>query len=157
MPKGSPRSEEVKRRIARAGIARWAGYSKQKREAIRQKHRDHWASLTPEQRRERAAPAAAAKRGKPNPQHGARMAAHWANLSPEERAQRTAQARAVLSATQDKCKGEKHHLAKLTAENVRAMREAHAQGASFRRIARAFGVNVSTAHDAVKGKTWPHV
>lgn len=53
--------------------------------------------------------------------------------------------------------GEKHHKAKLTALDVRTLRERHAGGESTYRLAREFGVDRSTVGYAVNGTTWSHL
>lgn len=54
--------------------------------------------------------------------------------------------------------GEERPLAKLTDSLVRSMREMRSRrGVLFRDIARAHGVNYSTAYRAVMGLTWRHV
>lgn len=52
-------------------------------------------------------------------------------------------------------RGERNPQAKLTAAEVEAMREARQiTGATYRTIARWFGVNTMTAHRAINGATW---
>jgi hypothetical protein len=53
--------------------------------------------------------------------------------------------------------GEAHHMARLTAENVRAMRKAHEQGVSVADLGRQYGITHATAGDAVTRRTWKHV
>jgi HNH endonuclease len=51
--------------------------------------------------------------------------------------------------------GVNHHMAKLTAEDVVAMRELrNATGVSYQRIARRFKVSTMTAYRAVVGQAW---
>jgi hypothetical protein len=50
--------------------------------------------------------------------------------------------------------GELHHLAKLTAAKVAAMRHSAAAGESIAAIARRLGVSVPTAYGAIYGTTW---
>jgi hypothetical protein len=54
-------------------------------------------------------------------------------------------------------RGEAHSLAKLTADAVLRMREAHRAGVSFGALARQFGVDRTTAADDIKGATWRHI
>jgi len=51
-------------------------------------------------------------------------------------------------------KGEGNGRAKLTANNVAAMRIAHKNGASYRYLAYFYGVSPTTIQQAVRGKTW---
>lgn len=53
--------------------------------------------------------------------------------------------------------GEAHHNAVLNDDLVRQMRARHAEGASFRQIARDFRVERRTATAAIKGETWKHL
>jgi hypothetical protein len=53
--------------------------------------------------------------------------------------------------------GERHHMAKLTDELVRAMRRAAAGGRSFTAVADEFGVPRVTAYSAIVGNTWQTV
>jgi hypothetical protein len=53
--------------------------------------------------------------------------------------------------------GEGHYLSKLTAEGVREMRRLHGEGWGYKRLAKRFGLNESTARSAVIGETWKHV
>lgn len=50
--------------------------------------------------------------------------------------------------------GEDQHMAKLTAELVRAMRVRHASGESMSSLAREIGVSIPTARKAIRGITW---
>ncbi len=52
--------------------------------------------------------------------------------------------------------GEKHHLAKLTAATVRAIRE-NRRGRSFNQLAAEFWVSLSTIKRVRWGLTWRHV
>jgi hypothetical protein len=47
-----------------------------------------------------------------------------------------------------------HGMAKLTREQVAAMRQARKEGLSYSEIGKAFGVHNTTAHRAVTGLTW---
>lgn len=53
--------------------------------------------------------------------------------------------------------GEANPAAKLTADQVRTIRERHAAGASGKSLARAFGVSKATVQYLLKRKTWAHV
>lgn len=53
--------------------------------------------------------------------------------------------------------GEGHYLAKLTEERVREMRRLHAEGWGYKRLAKEFKLNESTARSAVIRETWKHV
>lgn len=53
--------------------------------------------------------------------------------------------------------GERQGLSRLTAESVRAMRDAYARGVGTPELGRRFGVHTATAHRAVTGKTWRSV
>lgn len=52
------------------------------------------------------------------------------------------------------CRGDQHGQAKLTTENVRELRRAHAAGEPIAALGRKFGVNRSAAWQAATGKTW---
>lgn len=55
-------------------------------------------------------------------------------------------------------RGEIHHAAKLTEDNVREMRRLHIEGGwSFSQLGKRFGVNTSAAYKIVKRKLWKHV
>lgn len=54
-------------------------------------------------------------------------------------------------------RGERHGQAILTAEKVRAMRDLREDGATFKEIARRFGVHHVTARHAVIGINWSHI
>ena len=55
-------------------------------------------------------------------------------------------------------RGEQHHLAKLTAEKVLAMRTRYVAGdVSMPALAREYGVNYASARSAIKGETWKHL
>lgn len=53
--------------------------------------------------------------------------------------------------------GELHYKAKLTADDVRLMRELASEKVTIRKIAEKFGVSHHTVHQAVTYKTWKHV
>lgn len=53
--------------------------------------------------------------------------------------------------------GERHHMAKMTAEKVRAMRQLHAEGVSTAELVRMFGIAKPTVHQILAGRTWRHV
>jgi hypothetical protein len=65
---------------------------------------------------------------------------HWARRMPEAR-----------------CRGERHHKARLTADMVRAMRAMHRDGARNNEVAKAFGVSGGTASLVLRGINWKHV
>jgi hypothetical protein len=50
--------------------------------------------------------------------------------------------------------GERHHMAKLTPEQVKEMRRAALAGRTVKAIASLFGIPMLTAYDAIVGKTW---
>lgn len=52
---------------------------------------------------------------------------------------------------------ERNGMRKLTAEDVRLMRQLRARDWTFQRIADGFGVNLATCHAAITGKAWRHV
>ncbi len=54
-------------------------------------------------------------------------------------------------------RGEQHSKAKMTEEGVREMRRLHRKGFGYRRLARAFGVSMSTAQQIIRRRTWAHV
>lgn len=54
-------------------------------------------------------------------------------------------------------RGEQHGKAKLTAADVRAIREAHASGTPARALARQYGRGSSTINHIVKRETWTHI
>jgi len=54
-------------------------------------------------------------------------------------------------------RGEKHGMAKLTASDVRTIRERHASGVSGYRLAKDYGVAKGTIYSIVKGKSWTHL
>lgn len=54
-------------------------------------------------------------------------------------------------------RGEQHHEAKLTADNVRELRHLHAQGETLRDLGVKFGVSNVSVYNAVTRKTWGHV
>jgi len=53
--------------------------------------------------------------------------------------------------------GERHYRAKLTADDVRLIRELANEKVTIRKIAETFGVSHHTVHQAVTYKTWKHV
>lgn len=53
--------------------------------------------------------------------------------------------------------GTRHHNAKLSESNVRAIRKALKDGATQTRLARAFGVDRRVIYDIATGKGWAHV
>lgn len=54
-------------------------------------------------------------------------------------------------------RGEKKPQAKLTDDKVRQIRQMHREGWSIARLAKEFGVGVSTMNQVVKRVTWRHV
>jgi DNA-directed RNA polymerase specialized sigma24 family protein len=54
-------------------------------------------------------------------------------------------------------RGEQVTTARLTVENVRAIRQRRAEGWIYTRIAADFGIDQSTVAQIVKRKTWQHV
>lgn len=54
-------------------------------------------------------------------------------------------------------RGENKPQAKLTDDKVRQIRQMHREGWSIARLAKEFGVGVSTMNQVVKGITWKHV
>ena len=53
-----------------------------------------------------------------------------------------------------KSQGDNHHSSKLTDADVRAIREAHAEGVEYRELARKYGVSRSNIWYVVSGQTW---
>lgn len=53
--------------------------------------------------------------------------------------------------------GTNHHLARLSPDLVREMRELHSNGWGVKRLAKRFGVGKSTAHKVIKRMTWKEV
>lgn len=53
--------------------------------------------------------------------------------------------------------GERHGHAKLTSQNVIEIRAARRNGLTWKELARKFGVSITAATFAGKGKTWRHV
>lgn len=53
--------------------------------------------------------------------------------------------------------GERHPRAKLTAEQVRAIRRLRAEGWTLRRLAAEFGVSDHSVHAIVDRRTWKHM
>lgn len=54
-------------------------------------------------------------------------------------------------------KGERQHLAKLTADKVRRMRALRRAGWIYRQLATEFAVTIAAAHAVCTGSTWKHV
>ncbi len=54
-------------------------------------------------------------------------------------------------------RGEKHHATKLTADAVRAIRQALAAGTNRKSIAATFGISMGTLLDIQCGRTWKHI
>lgn len=54
-------------------------------------------------------------------------------------------------------RGEAKPQAKLTDEKVKEIRQKHKDGTSIARLAREYGVGVSTLNQVVKKITWKHV
>jgi hypothetical protein len=54
-------------------------------------------------------------------------------------------------------RGSRQHLAKLTEEDVRRIRQMASKGRLSGQIAREFGIHASTVRKAVTGKCWGHV
>lgn len=54
-------------------------------------------------------------------------------------------------------RGEAHVNAKLTEEQVRAIRKAHADGFGYTRLARMFGISKACAARVCLRRTWAHV
>lgn len=53
--------------------------------------------------------------------------------------------------------GARHPLARMSEETVIRMRAQHRSGRSIYSLAKEYGVNSGSAHDAIKGITWKHV
>ena len=53
--------------------------------------------------------------------------------------------------------GERHYRAKLTAEDVKLIRELYNEKVTIRDIAEKFNVSHHTVHQAATYKTWKHV
>jgi len=53
--------------------------------------------------------------------------------------------------------GERHYRAKLTADDVRMIRELASEKITIRNIAQKFGVSHHTIHQIATHKTWKHV
>lgn len=53
--------------------------------------------------------------------------------------------------------GERQHLAKMTEQGVREMRQLATEGATFKELGVRFGISASSAHSIVARKTWKHV
>jgi len=54
-------------------------------------------------------------------------------------------------------RGESHYLAKLTADQVRQIRQLRRQGMAYQRIADMFGVSFSAVYRIIKGRSWKHI
>lgn len=54
-------------------------------------------------------------------------------------------------------RGEAHSFAKLTAADVRRLRERRAKGATYYELGREFGIAYQTAFRVAKGQSWKHV
>jgi hypothetical protein len=54
-------------------------------------------------------------------------------------------------------RGERHHLTKLTADDVRVIRHRHREGESTRKLGREYGMAGGSIHRIVTGATWGHV
>lgn len=54
-------------------------------------------------------------------------------------------------------KGSRHGMAKLTADQVRAIRAAHAGGETYTALAGRYGVAVSAIHNIVNRRRWKHI
>lgn len=65
--------------------------------------------------------------------------------------------RNYLGGPHEYARGEKIHLAKLTEESVREIRQAHAQGASQVDLGKQYNVTQATISGVVRRKTWQHV
>lgn len=53
--------------------------------------------------------------------------------------------------------GERHYRAKLTADDVRLIRELASENVTIRNIAQKFGVSHHAIHQVATYKTWKHV
>ncbi len=53
--------------------------------------------------------------------------------------------------------GEANACAKLTAELVKTLRTEHAQGVSYRALARKYGLHYTTVGNIIRGETWGHL
>jgi hypothetical protein len=65
--------------------------------------------------------------------------------------------RTVVAPAHTKARGERVHTAKLTAEQVRAMRDRRRDGATLEQLGCEFGVHHVTARKVVLGISWAHV
>ena len=54
-------------------------------------------------------------------------------------------------------RGERHHKAKLTERDVKAIRAARADGSSMSVLAKRYGVSAPSIRDIILYKTWAHV
>jgi hypothetical protein len=54
-------------------------------------------------------------------------------------------------------KGERQHLAKMTEDDVRSIRQEHAAGANYRQLAKKHGVWWTTIKQIVLRRTWKHI
>ncbi len=88
------------------------------------------------------------------------LGTHADNAADRSRKGRTAQGDRNGLRLHPECaaRGEKHHLAKLSAQNVRDIRASYAAGGmSQKRLARQYGVSKHTVYTIVHGETWRHV
>lgn len=58
---------------------------------------------------------------------------------------------------EDRLRGEQHGRARLTAEQVRAIRNRYKSGALLRHLAHDYGVSISAVWHIVNGDTWQHI
>jgi HNH endonuclease len=56
-----------------------------------------------------------------------------------------------------KMRGERHHQAKLTENDVREIRRLREQGVFFKELAKRFGISLGVAHAICSRKIWRHV
>jgi hypothetical protein len=54
-------------------------------------------------------------------------------------------------------RGEDHHLTKVTAAQVRAIRQKRAKGATLSALSLEYGVSMSGISGIARGKTWGHL
>lgn len=64
---------------------------------------------------------------------------------------------ALRDGTREHLKGPTHPLARLTPDDVRAIRSGHERGDSYAILARRYGVSKPTIASIISGKTWGHV
>lgn len=57
----------------------------------------------------------------------------------------------------EQLRGERNHASVLTSANVQDLRQRHQDGASYRELARHFGIATSTVYRIVKRKLWTHL